>query len=286
MSHEQRPRPGRVEPREVVELRQLKVQHPELAAAVDMQIELVELLRRIQGRLPTPLIQRDAATTQARLSAGERLVDFDDLPLEWSDFRLLFRQTSDVLRRFEAIEDADDRVLQALVREGNRLEPLTRDYYARTPRPDRFVPPADGQPGMLDQVLSLTLRPFLLRCAEVWAPRLDYGSWTRPWCVICGGEPDFAVLHTSGERWLICGRCTAQWRYVPLACPFCAHDVPGGTTSFASRDGRYRVYGCNACRKYLKAYDMRGATRAVLPSVDTIATLPLDAAAIQKGYDG
>jgi formate dehydrogenase maturation protein FdhE len=46
------------------------------------------------------------------------------------------------------------------------------------------------------------------------------------------------------------------------------------------------VYGCNACRKYLKAYDARGAGRPVMPLVDTIATLPLDAAAIQRGYDG
>jgi hypothetical protein len=34
----------------------------------------------------------------------------------------------------------------------------------------------------------------------------------------------------------------------------------------------------------LKAYDSRGATRPVLPNVDTIATLPLDAALMQQGY--
>ena len=61
---------------------------------------------------------------------------------------------------------------------------------------------------------------------------------------------------------------------------------PEAITSFASRDGRYRVYGCNECRKYLKAYDARGTGRPVMPAVDTIATLPLDAAAIQRGYDG
>jgi hypothetical protein len=34
----------------------------------------------------------------------------------------------------------------------------------------------------------------------------------------------------------------------------------------------------------LKAFDARGATRPVLPTFDGVATLPLDAAAIQKGY--
>jgi formate dehydrogenase maturation protein FdhE len=93
------------------------------------------------------------------------------------------------------------------------------------------------------------------------------------------------VLPSGGDRWLICGRCTAQWPF-STACPFCGGDAPGGITSFASRDGRYRVYGCNTCRKYLKAYDARGTGRPVMPVVDTIATLPLDAAAIQRGYDG
>jgi formate dehydrogenase maturation protein FdhE len=46
------------------------------------------------------------------------------------------------------------------------------------------------------------------------------------------------------------------------------------------------VYGCDVCRRYLKAYDARNATRPVMVSVDAIATLPLDAAAQQRGYVG
>ena len=49
-------------------------------------------------------------------------------------------------------------------------------------------------------------------------------------------------------------------------------------------DRRYRVVACDDCRRYLKAYDSRAATRPVLPNVDTIATLPLDAALVQQGY--
>jgi formate dehydrogenase maturation protein FdhE len=44
------------------------------------------------------------------------------------------------------------------------------------------------------------------------------------------------------------------------------------------------VYACDVCRRYLKAYDARRATRPVMPIVDGVATLPLDAAAIQRGY--
>jgi hypothetical protein len=34
----------------------------------------------------------------------------------------------------------------------------------------------------------------------------------------------------------------------------------------------------------LKAFDARRASRSVMPAVDAVATLPLDAAAMQKGY--
>ena len=99
-------------------------------------------------------------------------------------------------------------------------------------------------------------------------------------------EPDFAVIMPDASRRLICGRCVAQWSFGPLTCPFCSNDDRALVTSFATRDGRYRVYGCDVCRRYLKAYDARNAVRPVMVTVDTIATLPLDAAAIQRGYVG
>ena len=55
-------------------------------------------------------------------------------------------------------------------------------------------------------------------------------------------------------------------------------------TSFASRDGHYRLNACDVCERYLTAYDARRASRPVMPPVDSVATLPLDAAAMQRGY--
>lgn len=275
-------RPGRVEPRDIAELRSLKTRHPELSAAVDMQVDLAELHRRVHTRLRTPLPHRQDSEVAGRISRGERLIDFDDLLIEWSDFRLVFRQTADILHRAGVIEPYDQAALQELARSGNRIEPLARDYYGRTARPDRYVPPPESEPGMIDEVLGLAMKPFLARCAEVWGPRVPLKEWRRGWCPLCGLQPDFATIVDS-DLLLICGRCTVQWPYDIDRCAFCSED---GVRSFSSADGRYRVIGCNHCKKYLKAYDAQGAPRPVLPSVDTIATLPLDAAAIQKGYDG
>src|SRR3979411_1673494 len=101
------PRPPRAETREIVELKQLRVAQPELASAIDMQIALVDMQRRVQGRVPLPWIQVDPEWQRAQQSAGRPLVRFRDIPLEWSDFRLTFRQTADILQRFDALERAD-----------------------------------------------------------------------------------------------------------------------------------------------------------------------------------
>ena len=68
--------------------------------------------------------QVDPEWLRAQQAAGRPLVRFGDIPLEWSDFRLTFRQTADILQRFEALERADYERIVALGRDGNALEPL------------------------------------------------------------------------------------------------------------------------------------------------------------------
>jgi len=147
-------------------------------------------------------------------------------------------------------------------------------------------PSREGSPANLDQVLVLSMRPFLAKAAESLSQRADLSQWRHGHCPYCGWEPDFAVITPNANRRLICGRCLAQWDFGPLTCPFCTNDDRALITSFATRDGKYRVYACDVCRRYLKAYDGRRAARPVMVAVDSIATLPLDAAAIQRGYIG
>ena len=283
---ERPPRPQRADTREVAELKVLKTTQPELAAAVDMQLALVDMQRRVQSRVPLPWIDVEPEWLKAQQTAGKPLIRFRDIPLDWTDFRLTFRQTADILHRFESLDRSDYDAIVGLGREGNAIEPLVTSWYERTSGHDVSAPAASTLPASIDQVLLLALRPFLARCAEALTQRIDVSAWKHGHCPFCGWEPDFAVITTMADRNLLCGRCLAQWRFAPLTCPFCANDDRALITSFATRDGRYRVYGCDVCRRYLKAYDARNAARPVLVAVDTIATLPLDAAAIQRGYVG
>jgi hypothetical protein len=285
------PRPPRTESREALELQAIRGQHPELAGAVDMHLELLELQRRIQGRVPLPQLDLSAETLQRHQAQGRPLLRFEDIPLDLTDLRLMVRQTADVLRRFGALEQADFDNAQSLGRDMQLLAVVGRWYKTAAGRQLAVaglspVPNENdlGDHTTLGQVIALAMRPFLSRCAEVLQQRPELSNWTHSHCALCGGEPDLAVITPSAERHLICGRCALRWKFESLTCPYCRNSDRSRITSFATTDGKYRVYACDVCRRYLKAYDGRRATRPVMPIVDSVATLPLDAAAMQRGY--
>jgi hypothetical protein len=280
--------PTRVEPREIVELRELKVRHPELAPAVDMQIEIVDMQRRVQARVPLPRLSPDRARLATVLKAGRALIRFSDLPIEWSDLRLTIRQAADILRRHDIIDVSDHQAIERLTRDGQALEPSVTRWYQVTARLDETVPREQalaGAPASLEQVFLLALRPFLVSSPQTLADAVDLSSWRAGYCPYCGWEPEFAVVAIGGDR-LVCGRCAAEWPAAPSTCPFCRTSDRGHLVSFATPDGRYRVSACNRCKRYLKAYDRKVGGRPLLLAYDTIATLPLDAAAQQQGYSG
>jgi FdhE protein len=281
---------ARPESREASELRAIRARNPELESAVDLHLELLELQRRVQSRLSLPWIPLSPEVVQQRLAEAKPLLRFEDVSFEVSDLRLMVRQTADVLRRFGALEAGDFDKVQALGRDANLMDATARWYrkaFEQRAAPvgvATTTPGADADDSAIDSVLGLAMRPFLSRCAEVLQQRPELSQWTHPHCAMCGGEPDFAYITPSAERQLICGRCGLRWKWKGLACPYCGNDNRDQITSFATPDGHYRISGCDVCHRYLKAYDGRHSSRPVMPVVDSVATLPLDAVAMQRGY--
>ena len=276
--------PPRVEPREIVELRQLRNDQPELAQAIDLQIDLFQMQRRVQTRVPLPPMNLEPAHLDAMLAAGTPILSFEQIPIDWSDVRFLVRSTADAMRTHDAIEIEDFRRVEALSRDAQRLEPAVRNWYDNA----RPVPAGGGnlapEIAGLEPLLLQAMRPFLTRCADAVTSRTTFQGWRHGNCPLCGGEPDFSIITPAADRLLLCSRCTARWPFDQLACPFCLNADRRRITSFATRDGMYRLNGCDVCERYLKAFDARNARRAILLVVDSIATLPLDAAAAQRGY--
>lgn len=278
-------RPVRGENGELSRLRALRTSRPELADAANLYLSLLDLQNRVRLRVSLPWLDIDASTFAHHARDGRPILRFEQIPLEVSDLRLTIRQTAEVLHRCGAMDDADHARAVALGRSPAMLATAAA-WFARTSRrragaADRGAEPADEA---LDQVLALAMRPFLSRCAEAFQPRPELEAWSHGYCALCGAEPDLAVIVSATVRRLVCSQCHLQWGFDATACPFCRNDDRAQMSSFATADRQYRVFGCNRCRRYLKAFDARNASRPVFPTFDGVATLPLDAAAIEKGY--
>ncbi len=256
----------------MLELKAIGERQPELAPAASLQVDLIESVRRVQGRLTTPWIETSADLLAARLASGEPLLEFAQIAFDWSDVRLLVRQITDVLRRHEVI-DAPTAAALHLVGRSPTLPDVMRAWFEHRPNVDIE---------MIDEVLAWASRPYLQRTAEVLQQRVSLEGWTRSVCPVCGSEPEFSVITNAGGRQLVCGRCHVRWAFDPIACPYCGNDDRTRIKSMATPDGVYRVMICAPCGRYIKALDGRKASRPLLPYVDLIATLPLDAAVMNS----
>lgn len=262
----------------IAALRELRSAQPDLAPAADLQIELATIMRRVSARAPLPaLAPLDAR--QARIASGARVLSYSDFRFEWSDVRLALREVTRALEAVGGLTAEDSAAMAALVRgETPALDRCLAKWFA--PRQDGAEPLSDG----LQEVFDTAMRPFMMRAASAALTGVDLSPWQHTTCPACGADADFAVIAKDGRRHLSCHRCRTQWLWHAWACPRCGNDDRAAISSFASRDGFYRIYACGKCQRYLKAFDGRTATRPFLPEVDLIATLPLDAAAIAKGF--
>jgi hypothetical protein len=276
-----------------LELRALAERQPELASAVAMHLEIAEMYRRIQGRVPLPWFELSTEAVARHNAEARPLLRFEEIPIELTDLRLLVRQTADILRRHDAIEESDRQKIEAVGRDMKLLAVAAQWY--RQP-PNVTSRPASAELAAPHRMATSPTPGSSTRCSRSRCGRSCHAarrccSSARRWRTgrihtarSAARNPDFAVITPSAERHLICGRCSLQWKFDTLTCPYCRNSDRSRITSFATPNGQYRVYACDVCRRYLKAYDARHASRPVMPVVDGVATLPLDAAAIQRGY--
>lgn len=272
-------RPTRAETPLILALRDLKEHQPDLAVAADLQIELAQVTRRLSARAPLPALASHA-DRQGRLAAGRHVIAYADFRFDWSDVRLAIREVCRALVAVGALGSDDAARAGELVRgETAALERSLESWFNGGG--------AAGEGNLSDglrELLDTAMRPFMARAAAAAMTGLELATWQRPVCPACGAEPDMALIARDGQRHLCCHRCRTQWPWHAWACPRCENADRAAISSFASRDGLYRIYACGRCQRYIKAFDCRSAPRAFFPEVDLIATLPLDAAAVQKGF--
>src|SRR5947207_894286 len=159
-------------------------------------------------------------------------------------------------------------------------------------RPDLAAAGLDVE--LLSAVASQSVAPLLRTYAERLGPVVEQVSdgtvrgaaWTRGHCPICGGWPLIGELRgVELAEWLRCAACAHGWRGQRLMCPYCGNnDYRSLATLTIESEQRFRISVCELCKGFLKVANAFDPAPAELLALDDVASLHLDLAAIERGY--
>ncbi len=260
-------------------LKSERTRRPELADALDLHIAILEARAGFKMRDAGYGLRAEDA--RARLERSEPILRAEDLALDWNAFARLFQTICRIAARYRPDDAA---AFAAIAREAEspaRAQELARENVAGA----RHASPDTPHASLVTFVLNNALHPFLAASARQLSSRVDDAAWYRGYCPICGGEPDFAALEKEGgARRLLCSRCDHVWTFHRARCPFCGEDAPGKLGYYPGKDGAYRLYACENCKRYLKTIDLRELARAANLPAERVLTIGMDAAAHEAGY--
>jgi FdhE protein len=140
--------------------------------------------------------------------------------------------------------------------------------------------------GIVKFALIHISRPFVAKRAETLKPFMDGLLWEKGYCPVCGSLPELSILREKeGRRWLRCGFCCHEWRFMRMACP-CCETQKEGNAEILFIEGREheRLDLCLHCRKYVAEIDLRAAVKEPALDVAGLGLLHLDVLAKQKGF--
>lgn len=261
-------------------LAEARAKHEGLADLLDFYYELYQAQFAIKASLAEPEV-RDELAMRWRLEGGIPQLTFDQLKIEPESFVRLTMQMTDVLLRHNPTWEIDRGDWT-----GERTVALAQEMFEAW---DTLTGPKsdlDVEEGVQPLALAVgfALAPHLQRAGEAILPLLELDLWSRGYCPICGGRPNFALLEQErGARQLMCARCSSLWQYSRVGCPFCKSKEK--QSYYLSEDGLYRLYVCPSCNHYLKTIDLREVQREVYPMVERLLTVGMDLAARQEGFE-
>jgi FdhE protein len=121
---------------------------------------------------------------------------------------------------------------------------------------------ASENPGLLRYLGWTALARYLFPVVVAFGKWRDEERWLRSYCPTCGSRPAMAQLvgNDPGRlRFLSCGCCGTQWRFLRTGCPFCENkDDHRLAVLSIEAEGGLRLDYCERCDGYLKTYSGMG----------------------------
>jgi FdhE protein len=277
--------PGKIKQR----IEEDKKRHPQYEPFLDFWGQLLSLQASFMAQYPGETLPITEPLKRLKLKEGFPFFSFKNFPVDAARFRNLFQEI------LKGISAANPKMTEQI--------PLIEKWLAGDGRNlDHWLTllfQEDGQPFIqaaascgLDPEILLFLflagwKPFLRNQAQALAqdPELDWATWSKGYCPVCGGMPLLAYLEEGGRRSGTCSVCEFTWPLPRFVCPYCeSTEQEKFRYFFAEKEKGVRLEVCEACSHYLKIIDLREWTVEPLPVLDDLVTTHLDLWAKDKGY--
>lgn len=275
----------------------LRTLRPDLEEPLNVQTTLIRTaleMPRVPEIEPFPLPREQVAM---RVRQGVPLLHDQPVTLDVNFAAELFsRLVHELLLR--GLPDAEAKLHDvARAASSGSMDPQQLFEEAFVQHPDHLAQlavQAAADADLLTMLAGQAVAPLLRAYAEHLLPlieRIDDGTlhgaaWTSGYCPVCGGWPLLGELRgVELARWLRCAGCGSGWRTQRLVCVFCGNEDYRQLGALAvDGEQRFRVEVCDRCRGYLKVGNAFDPPPAELLALDDVASMHLDVAAIERGY--
>jgi FdhE protein len=106
-------------------------------------------------------------------------------------------------------------------------------------------------------------------------------------CPVCASPPLTSIVHNggveNGQRYLHCSLCASEWHMVRVKCSNCQSTKDIAYHGIEGNPGPIKAETCDECQCYLKIMSTDRDPN-IEPTVDDLATLPLDILMDQAGF--
>ncbi|ODS34025.1 MAG: Protein FdhE [Candidatus Scalindua rubra] len=259
----------------------LKVENVHLSAYYDMYLALKELQDTYKEKIQFSSFNDDEIRQQ--ILAGKPLILNSGIDL--SGMTTFLMDIFKVYAQFTSLKT--DEALTAIEKLTPDLPEILEEFLYL--KGDTLIK-AHVSDSLPDEILIFliknTLTPLLEKYSTCVISSIDFDSWERGCCPVCGHPPGLAELRKSPsgrQRYLFCSLCHTSWPFQRLKCPFCEKLEEKETEYLSFPDEEnYRVDVCNSCNSFIKTVINNNAE--LPPVLLDWSSQYVDDTAIQKGY--
>jgi FdhE protein len=266
----------------------IRKEMPSLAIILKVYEKVFAEHARLRADIPLPMDARISSPDPLRFSQGMTLLNEGIFPLSTDSMeKVSDRMIPFLARAFPNIRPVLKEVKAALKK--NKLD-LKNCMENMLQNRDEIINETalhlKTDAVILKFVLGQLLKPLIEKQSERFRYVIQNLNWEKGYCPVCGSFPVLSYLKgAEGQRWLVCGCCSHEWRFARTQCPVCENEDSKKTELCFVEDRAYeRVEMCHQCKRYLAGVDLRKYPYDFIPEVAVAAMMYLDVLAQEKGF--